>query len=143
MSLSATSTPPARVKPPGRPRPPRKRAGRFNGLDMKGAPYLYIAPFFVIFGIFGAYPMFRTLWMSFHNWNLVNERTTGATWVGLDNYVRLLNEDYFWQALRNTVGIFLLATIPQLLLALFLANILNRPLRAKTFFRLTVLIPNA
>jgi cellobiose transport system permease protein len=33
--------------------------------------------------------------------------------------------------------------VPQLLLALFLANILNRPLRAKTFFRLTVLVPNA
>lgn len=143
MSLSATSTPPARVNPPGRPRPARTRAGRLNRLDIKGSPYLYIAPFFVVFGVFGAYPMLRTLWMSFHEWNLVNERTIGATWIGLDNYVALLHEEYFWQALRNTVGIFLMSTIPQLLLALFLANILNRPLRAKTFFRLTVLVPNA
>jgi cellobiose transport system permease protein len=142
MSLSATSTPPARVTPPRSPARAR-RASRLNRLDLKGSPYLYVAPFFVIFGVFGAYPMFRTLWMSFHDWDLVNARTTGVTWVGLDNYAQLLKEDYFWNALRNTVGIFIMATIPQLLLALFLAAILNRPLRAKMFFRLTVLVPNA
>jgi cellobiose transport system permease protein len=143
MSLSATSTPPVRLDPQGRPRPPRSRAGRFSRLDLKASPYLYIAPFFIVFGIFGAYPLLRTLWMSFHNWDLVNEPTLGSTWVGLHNYAALMSDDYFWKALRNTVAMFLLATVPQLLLALLLANILNRPLRAKTFFRLTVLVPNA
>jgi len=143
MSLSATTTPPARLDPPGRPKPPRSRAGRFGRLDLKASPYLYIAPFFIVFGVFGAYPLLRTLWMSFHKWDLVNEPTLGSTWIGLDNYKALLSDDYFWNATYNTVGMFLMATVPQLLLALFLANILNRPLQAKTFFRLTVLVPNA
>ena len=143
MSLSATTTPPARLDPPGRQRAERARSGRFSHLDLKASPYLYVAPFFIVFGVFGAYPLFRTLWMSFHKWDLVNEPTLGSTWIGFDNYARLLSDDYFWNATYNTVGMFLLATVPQLLLALFLANILNRPLRAKTFFRLTVLVPNA
>ncbi len=48
----------------------------------------------------------------------------------------------FWNALKNTVGIFVLATVPQLLMALAMANLLNRKLRARTFFRMGVLIPN-
>lgn len=143
MSLSATTKPPARLDPPGRPKPPRSRAGRFSRADLKASPYLYIAPFFIVFGIFGAYPLLRTLWMSFHHWDLVNEPTMGSTWIGLDNYKALLSDTYFWKATRNTLAMFFMATVPQLLLALFLANILNRPLKAKTFFRLTVLVPNA
>jgi len=143
MSLSATTTPPARLDPPGKLRAARVRSGRFSRLDLKASPYLYIAPFFIIFGIFGAYPLLRTLWMSLHNWDLVNEPTLGSTWAGLDNYKALFSDDYFWNALVNTVGMFFMATVPQLLLALFLANVLNRPLKAKTFFRLAVLVPNA
>jgi cellobiose transport system permease protein len=87
--------------------------------------------------------MFRTLYMSFFKWDLVNERTLGHKWIGLANYTHLLHDHYYWNAVRNTVGIFLVATIPQIIMALFLANALNRPLRARTFMRLTILIPNA
>jgi cellobiose transport system permease protein len=93
--------------------------------------------------VFGAYPMFKTLYMSFTDWDLVNERSNGHTFVGLANYVRMLGDDYYWNALRNTIGVFLLATIPQILLALLLANMLNRPLRARTVLRMAVLVPNA
>jgi cellobiose transport system permease protein len=141
--MTMTRTPPMRLDPPGVPGPARRRSGRLSRWDIKVSPYFYIAPFFIVFGIFGAYPMFRTLWMSFHNWDLVNEPTQGATWIGLKNYADLLGAEYFWRAVRNTLGMFFLATIPQLLMALFLANTLNRGLRARTFFRLTVLIPNA
>jgi len=139
MSLSATTAPPPAVSPEQAPRKPRPthRLARF---DLRASPYLYIAPFFVIFGIFGLYPIIRTVWMSLHNWNLI--APDRRSFVGLQNYVDLLSDDYFWNAVRNTVGIFLLATIPQLLLALFLANTLNRGLRWRTFFRMAILVPN-
>ncbi len=143
MSLSATTTPAARVDPP--PGPPRRvlRAGRLTRLDLKAAPYLYVAPFFLIFGVFGLYPLGRTAWMSLHKWDLVNDRTLGHTFVGLDNYAALLKDDYFWNAVVNTLGMFFIATIPQMLLALYLASLLNRPaLKAKTLFRMAVLVPN-
>jgi len=144
MSLSTTTAPPAPKAPAGPPKPPRRRSGfRFGRFDLKVSPYLYVAPFFIVFGIFGAYPMFKTLYMSFMDWDLVNERTEGHTFVGFDNYIKMFGDDYYWNALTNTIGVFLLATIPQILLALLLANMLNRPLRARTFFRMAILLPNA
>src|SRR5262245_22858468 len=116
MSLSTTTAPPRQHPPAGPPASPRRIARRLGRFDFKFSPYLYVAPFFIIFGIFGAYPMFRTLYMSFMDWDLVNERTQGHTFVGLANYAKMLTDDYYWNALRNTIGVFLLATIPQILL---------------------------
>jgi cellobiose transport system permease protein len=140
MSLPATtaatrpSTP--RMQPPPRPR----RGYRLARFDIKLSPYLYIAPFFVVFAIFQLYPMYRTAVMSLHDWNLI--APDQATFIGLDNYAALLRDDYFWNAVGNTLGIFVLATVPQLLLALLLANLLNRGLRWRTFFRMSILVPN-
>jgi len=143
MSLSATKNPPpARVEPPpGTPR--RPRVSPWTRLDLKISPYLYVLPFFAVFGTFGLYPLVRTAWMSLNKWDLVNERTLGHTFIGLDNYKHLLSDDYFWNAVGNTVGMFFMATVPQLFLALFLANMLNRPaLKSKLFFRMAVFVPN-
>lgn len=138
MSLPTTSAPPVRSAPSGQSQQSR-RAGRLSHLDIRYAPYLYITPFFLIFGIFGLYPMLRTAWMSLHDWDLVGPHT----FIGVDNYSALLADEYFWNALVNTIGIFLLATIPQLLAALFLANLLNRArLRAMTFWRMAIFVPN-
>jgi len=144
MSLSTTTAPPAPSAPAGSPQPPKRRATlRLGRFDLKVSPYLYVAPFFIVFGVFGAYPMFKTLYMSFTDWDLLNERTEGHTFVGFKNYAKMFGDEYYWNALTNTIGVFLLATIPQILLALLLANWLNRPLRARSFFRMAVLIPNA
>src|SRR5262245_45991781 len=75
-----------------------RRPGWLSWLDRRAAPYLLVAPFFLIFGVFGAYPLLRTAWMSLHKWDLVNDRTRGHTFVGLSNYVALVHDDYFWNA---------------------------------------------
>ncbi len=106
--------------------------------DTRLSPYLLVAPFFVLFGVFGLYPLLRTAWVSLHDWSLLGDHT----WIGLDNYGRLFTDPYFWNAVVNTLGMFLLATVPQLLIALGLASVLNRRLRGRTFFRLGVLVPN-
>ncbi|KAA9378201.1 sugar ABC transporter permease [Microbispora cellulosiformans] len=108
-------------------------------LDVKGSPYLYIAPFFLLFGAVGMFPLLYTAYVSLTNWNLLEPT---RHWVGLANYAELLTDDYFWNALFNTVSIWLLSTVPQLLAALFIAHMLNRSLRARTFFRMGVLLPN-
>ncbi|MFI5712231.1 carbohydrate ABC transporter permease [Kribbella sp. NPDC051620] len=105
---------------------------------MRFAPYFFIAPFFVLFGVFGAFPLVYTGWVSLHDWHLIGEHT----FVGLDNYTALFSDPDFWNALKNTVGIFVIATVPQLMVALSVANLLNRKIRARTFFRMGVLIPN-
>jgi cellobiose transport system permease protein len=61
--------------------------------------------------------------------------------VGLDNYTRLLADDNFHNALINTFGIGIVSTVPQLLLALGIAHLLNYRLRGRLFLRMGVLIP--
>lgn len=119
--------------------PRRLRGARRSRLDMRVSPYLYIAPFFIIFGIFGAYPLIKTAWVALHHWEV---GTDNPTWVGLDNFTKILADSNFWNAVLNTVGIFLISTVPQLLLALMLANALNKKLRGRTLMRMGVLVPN-
>jgi cellobiose transport system permease protein len=111
---------------------------RLRRADAKASPYLYIAPFFVLFGIFGIFPLLYTAWISMTDRNLL-----AAEWsfIGLDNYRELLHDEYFWHAVANTFGIFVLSTVPQLLLALVIAHVLNRSLRVRTFFRMSILLP--
>jgi len=116
MSTRVEARPPAHARQPQRRSSKRRtmRQIRLARLDMKLSPYAYIIPFFVIFGIFGLYPMVYTFWVSLHDW------APGATehaFIGLDNYAELWNDSQFWNAAGNTVGIFVLSTVPQLTLA--------------------------
>ncbi|MDH2429560.1 sugar ABC transporter permease [Sphaerisporangium sp. TRM90804] len=128
--------------PPPRLRPGRHHAGpqrRFlSQFDIRATPYLLISPYFLLFAVFGLFPLVFTLWVSLHDYELAGG---DAAFTGLENYANLLTDASFWNAVVNTVGIFVLATVPQLVLALMLANALNKRLRGRLFFRLGVLIP--
>ncbi|GAA4061081.1 carbohydrate ABC transporter permease [Nonomuraea soli] len=121
---------------PGRHRP----KGRLShSLDMKASPYAYVAPFFLLFCAFGLFPLIYTAWVSLHEWTLTSDE---HTFIGLDNFSTLFGDDYFWNATFNTLSIGIISTVPQLVLAIWLAHLLNRPLKAQTFFRITMLVPN-
>lgn len=136
MALQLDARPPAAPTPRGiRP----SRAGWLSRVDAKYSPYLYIAPFFVVFAIFGAWPLAYTFWVSLHDWDLLG---SDPTFVGAENYTRLLVDGDFWHSVVNTLGIFVISTVPQLLAALWLANLLNRQLRMRTGWRMAVLVPN-
>ncbi len=112
---------------------------RFAKTEARVAPYAFISPFFIVFAIFGLFPLIYTAWVSLHDWSLL---AGDQGYVGFANYRELMHDSDFWRALTNTVGIFLLATIPQLILATVLAQVLNARLRARTFWRMGVLLPN-
>jgi cellobiose transport system permease protein len=112
---------------------------RFIKTEARVAPYVFISPFFIVFAIFGLFPLAYTLWVSLHDWSLL---AGDQGFVGLDNYRELMQDAAFWRALTNTVGIFVIATVPQLILATVLAQVLNSRLRARTFWRMGVLLPN-
>jgi cellobiose transport system permease protein len=107
-------------------------------LDAKASPYLYIAPFFLIFGVFGLFPLGYTAYVSLTDRNLL---APVSHFIGLHNYALLIHDSYFWNAVENTFGIWFLSTVPQLGLALVIAHVLNTKLRARTFFRMAVLLP--
>ena len=118
----------------------RRRAARrrLHRLDARVSPYLYVGSFFLIFCAFGLFPLGYTAWMSLTDRNLLEPTTH---FIGLDNYAELLRDEYFWNAVKNTFAIWVISTVPQLVLALGLAHLLNTKLRAKTFFRMGVMLP--
>ena len=125
-----------------RPRTGRSKewrdAQRLRRLDVKASPYLYVAPFFLIFIAFGLFPLGYTAWVSLTDRNLLDPVTH---FVGLQNYTELLHDSYFWNAVWNTLAIWVISTVPQLFLALTLAHLLNTTLRARTLFRMCVILP--
>jgi cellobiose transport system permease protein len=126
---------------PNRPaRPPRviSFSQRLSRWDLKVSPYLYISPFFIMFAIVGLFPIAYTAVISFMDWDLV--RNSGE-FIGFDQYIWILQNPQFWTALRNTFSIFLLSSVPQLIAAVFIAAMLDRNIRAKTFWRMGVLVP--
>ncbi|WP_237536344.1 sugar ABC transporter permease, partial [Streptomyces sp. SID5785] len=116
-------------------RPPGRRAWRTL------SPYTYIAPFFVLFAAFGLFPLIYTAFISLYRIEL---QTPGdMQWRGLDNYTAIFADPFFWTALRNTFTLGVLSTVPQLLIALGIAHLLNYKLRGRTFFRTMMLMPYA
>ncbi|MFE4607116.1 carbohydrate ABC transporter permease [Streptomyces niveus] len=117
------------------------RRSRLHRWDLRWSPYAFVAPFFLFFGVFGLFPLLYTGWASLHRVELT--APDEMEWVGLRNFSRLLGDEFFWNALTNTVTIGLLSTVPQLLIALGVAHLLNQRLRGSMFFRVAVLTPYA
>ncbi|WP_448808309.1 carbohydrate ABC transporter permease [Agromyces bauzanensis] len=137
--MTATATRPT-APPTSRQRAPRviSFSQRLSRWDLKVSPYLYISPFFIMFAIVGLFPIAFTAVISFMDWDLV--RNSGE-FIGFDQYLWILGQQQFWTALRNTFTIFLLSSVPQLIAAVFIAAMLDRNIRAKTFWRMGVLVP--
>ncbi len=123
--------------PTGSPeRPPWKQ--RLSRLDHSLAPYLYISPFFLLFLVVGMFPLAYTAWVSVHDWSLLGGK---GDFVGLDNYREVLENPYFTKQLVNTISIFVISSVPQILIALVLAALLDNQLRARTAWRMSILLP--
>ncbi|WP_170176246.1 carbohydrate ABC transporter permease [Lentzea flaviverrucosa] len=116
------------------------KTARRHRWDTKFAPYGYVAPYFLIFGVFGLFPLLYTIWVSLQDRNLLESEA--ATFVWFANYVKLMADPYFWNAMGNTLSLWLLTTVPQILFALFIAQLLNRKVRTRTLFRMGVILPN-
>jgi cellobiose transport system permease protein len=106
--------------------------------DVKLSPYLYISPFFILFLVVGLFPLLYTAFVSVHDWQLLDGQGEA---VGFKNFDWVLHSETFWKAVRNTFSIFLLSSVPQIMIALVIAAILDANLRAKTFWRMGVLVP--
>jgi ABC-type sugar transport system permease subunit len=103
------------------------------------APYVFIAPFVVIFCTFMVYPLL-------HSMLLTLQQTFGpktAAFVGLKNFRDLFADRLFWVAMRNTFVFALSVVSLQLPLSLGLALALNRPgLKGRAVFRLVFFSPS-
>ncbi|MFV0135838.1 carbohydrate ABC transporter permease [Streptomyces sp. HMX87] len=119
----------------------RERLSRRWQRDTRWSPYAFVSPFFLLFAAFGLFPLVYTGWASLHSVELT--APTDMEWAGLRNYTRIFDDDFFWNAAKNTLIIGVISTVPQLLMAMGLAHILNYKLRNSTFYRVVMLAPYA
>ena len=114
-----------------------------NSLERKryardtAAAYLYLAPALVIIIVFNLFPAFYALYISLFDTNLIGR----WNWAGFGNYVELFRDADFLKSLANT-GKYVLGTVPTgMALALFIAWLLNKPIRGVAAYRTAYFLP--
>jgi cellobiose transport system permease protein len=100
--------------------------------------YISISPFYILFAIFGLFPILFSLYLSLQKWDGIGP----MKYVGLNQFAYLLTDPYFWQALANTIEIWLLSMIPTQIIALLIAFVLSFSLRLRLFYQVAYLIPH-
>ncbi|GAB7192966.1 sugar ABC transporter permease [Kineococcus sp. NUM-3379] len=142
MTLSSTTSPPAPAGPSTRVVVAEKLTWkqRLFRAEEKGAPYAYIAPFFILFIIFGLFPLVYTGWISLYKLKL---GSSTSEFIGLENYVWLFENPKFYNSLWKTFTLGVLSTVPQLMIAIGLAHLLNYKMRGRNLFRVSMIMPYA
>ncbi|MBC1290769.1 sugar ABC transporter permease [Listeria booriae] len=103
----------------------------------KTFPYVFILPSVLLFVVFILYPIISSFVLSFQTSN-----GGEISFAGLANYERLLHDEIFWKALKNTFIIFIFQVPIMLFLGLILATVLNNKLlKWKGFFRVGFYLP--
>mgnify|MGYP004631322499 FL=1 len=106
--------------------------------------YLFILPFFITYFIFSLIPMIDTVRYSFFEYYRSGIKEIGPDFIGLENYISLLQSDMVKYG-ENTLILWLIGFIPQIVIALILAawfTDVRLKIRGKQFFKVVIYLPN-
>lgn len=110
---------------------------RKRWLTPKSAPYIFIAPAFVLMLIFTVYPVISSFILSFQE-----VRGVEKTFVGFANYSRLIHDPVFYKSLMNTFQLLVIQVPVMIFLALLIAvGLHSSMIKAKAFFRIAYFMP--
>lgn len=118
-------------------RQPKSKLQKYNR-----AGYFFVAPFVIVFLVFSVYPVFRTLTLSFTDAKVT---AVNLHWVAADNYIRVLKDKFFWNALWNTARIWGVNIVLQLGLAFLLTIVfsdIKYKIKGLSIFRAMFYLPN-
>ncbi|MFC5318772.1 MULTISPECIES: carbohydrate ABC transporter permease [Brachybacterium] len=100
--------------------------------------YVAISPFYLLFAVFGLFPILFSIVLSLTDWDGMGD----ISFVGLAQYQFLLADGRFWNAVGNTFIIWFLSTVPTLFLAMVIAFLLHQNIRFTKFYRVAFFLPN-
>ena len=113
--------------------------GGYLRFQQKAAPYLFLAPFFLLFALFGVYPIFKSILLAFY----ATSGPKDMVFNGGKNFTFLFQDRDFYTAVNNTVIYALFSVFLQLPVALGLAILLSQKwVRFREFWRLAFFSPN-
>ncbi|KIL38432.1 sugar ABC transporter permease [Gordoniibacillus kamchatkensis] len=114
----------------------RKRTSVMN--RQKRAAFWFLLPSMSILALFVFWPIADLFWLSFHRWSLLD---ANHAYAGLANYVKLVHDERFWNAVVRTVY-FTAGSVPVgIVLSLALALLANEPLKGMSAFKAIYFLP--
>lgn len=119
----------------GRKWPAARPAWRY-GYVLK--PLLFLLPALALYAVFFVFPFAYTLFLSFHQWDMISP---DRTYVGLDNFRQLLRDEAFWTVMKNTVRYMLMTMPVSMTIGLTLALLTESLLRGRVVYRFVFYLP--
>ena len=111
---------------------------RKNFVNKKTAPYVFLLPMIVLFGVFMVYPVIKSLGLSFYDFE-------GGEYLfcGINNYVTMFKDPVFWKSLGNTF-IYLAIQVPVMVILSLILGVLVEEnfLKFRTCYRISVFLPS-
>ena len=121
----------------------KKKRSRVSGYNKWG--YIFLIPFALAYVIFQLIPLVSTIYNSFFENYMSGLTQIGPTFVGLDNYVQLFEGGDIWIYAKNTMVLWIMCFIPQIILSLLLGAWFSDTrlrLRGSRFFKTVIYLPN-
>ncbi len=107
--------------------------------------YIFLIPFMVTFIIFQLIPLCTTIYYSFFENYMAGLKQIGPTFIGLENYKTLITEGDLGKYFSNTLIVWLIGFVPQIVLSLLLGAWFSDPslrLKGQRFFKTVIYLPN-
>ncbi len=101
------------------------------------SPYLFLAPYLLLFGVFLMIPAVIGVFASFTDWSISGT----PHFIGLSNYQTILNDPLFRQSLGNTLYFVAITAVPLIMVGLLLALLVNQNLRGRNLIRTLIFLP--
>lgn len=120
-----------------------KRRGKVEKHNKWG--YIFLIPFVVVYVIFQLIPLISTIYNSFYENYRAGLIQVGPNFVGMENYKELFAGGYFWLYLRNTLIMWVLGFVPQIIVSLILGawfSDMRLNLKCSRFFKTVIYLPN-
>lgn len=115
-------------------------------VDYSKYGYRFIAPFFLVYAVFNLYPLLYTIYLSLTKFiKKASGSVVGPDFIGFGNYTAAFSNDNMVGAFRNTIIIWVINFIPQILLALLLAawfTDTRMKIRGQGAYKVLIFMPN-
>lgn len=110
---------------------------KLRRLKYQATPYIFIFPNLLLFSAFVIIPLFYNFYISGSEWNIIST----PSWVGIENYKTIFQEEEFFQSLFITVKVLFLTVPFSIAGALLMAVFLNNKIKGLSFFRTSIYMP--
>ena len=122
-----------------------KTAKRSKAIRYNKWGYIFLLPFIIVFVIFQLIPLISTIYYSFYEYYRAGLKEVGPNFIGIQNFVKLFSDADIWKYTGNTLIIWLIGFIPQIIVSLLLAAWFSDPslrLKGQRFFKTVIYLPN-